>query len=297
MKILLAVDGSDESYEAVRSLKYLSRSEEVLLVHVLDVPAPAYPVMMRELAQDIYRTLERTMRDDGTRLLERVRSLLPMGTGPITEHLLVGSPADQIVELAEKHQVGLTLLGTRGFGPIKERLLGSVAHRVLSFAPGAKFVLTRPLKTLRRILLPLLGAHDAEQAFEFLQRKPFRNLPEITLCSIVPTTRPPWTTDAVSAEQMEAHALRHARDFLEDISAKLAALGYTTHSTATVGTAVAGILTEAKAVDADLILLGSRGRHGVVRMVLGSVSHALLHQGAYPLMIFSGVEQRTHALK
>lgn len=37
---------------------------------------------------------------------------------------------------------------------------------------------------------------------------------------------------------------------------------------------------------ADLILLGSRGRQGITRLVLGSVSHALLHQGIYPLMIF-----------
>ena len=92
---------------------------------------------------------------------------------------------------------------------------------------------------------------------------------------------------------MEAHALRHARDILEELSAKLGALGYTTHCTVTVGTPVAGILTEAKAITADLILLGSRGRHGVARMVLGSVSHALLHQAAYPLMMFSSGEQGT----
>jgi nucleotide-binding universal stress UspA family protein len=33
--------------------------------------------------------------------------------------------------------------------------------------------------------------------------------------------------------------------------------------------------------------MGSRGRHGVTRLVLGSVSHALLHHGRYPLMIFN----------
>ncbi len=286
MKTLLAVDGSDHSYEAVRSLKYLTRAEELLLVHVLDVPAPSYPMMMPEVAQEIYQTLEHNMRDDGNRLLDRIASLLPMDTGPVTKHLVVGSPSDQIVALAEQHKVGLTLLGTRGLGPIKERLIGSVAHRVLTFAPGAKLFLPGPMKALKDILLPLQGTQDAEQALRFLQQKPFREVATITLFTILPHTRPPWPVDAASAEQMEVHALQGARDFLNETAAKLTAMGYQTRVAAALGTPVEGILREAKAANADLILLGSRGRHGLARMVLGSVSHAILHQAAYPLLIF-----------
>lgn len=287
MKILLAVDGSDHSYEAVRSLKYLSRADELLVVHVLDVPTPAYPMMMPEVAQEIYDTLERNMREDGNRLLDRIMSLLPMDAGPVTKHLVVGSPTEQIVALAEQHRVGLTLLGTRGFGPIKERLIGSVAHRVLTFAPGAKMILPGPMKALKQILLPLQGAQDAEQALRFLQQTPFREPATVTLFSVLPHTRPPWPVDAASAEQMETHALRRAQDFLNETAGKLTALGHQTRCTASLGTPVDGILKEAKAVHADLILLGSRGRQGITRLVLGSVSHALLHQGTYPLMIFS----------
>ena len=286
MKILLAVDGSDHSYEAVRSLKYLSRADELLVVHVLDVPTRAYPMMMPEVAQEIYDTLERNMREDGNRLLDRIVSLLPMDAGPVTKHLVVGSPAEQIVALAEQHRVGLTLLGTRGFGPIKERLIGSVAHRVLTFAPGAKMILPGPMKALKQILLPLQGAQDAEQALRFLQQTPFREPATVTLFSVLPHTRPPWPVDAASAEQMETHALRRAQDFLNETAGKLTALGHQARSTASLGTPVDGILKEAKAVHADLILLGSRGRQGITRLVLGSVSHALLHQGIYPLMIF-----------
>jgi nucleotide-binding universal stress UspA family protein len=86
---------------------------------------------------------------------------------------------------------------------------------------------------------------------------------------------------------MEVHALRHAQDFLKETADKLGPLGYRTRVAASLGTPVEGILQEAKALNPDLILMGSRGRHGVTRMVLGSVSHALLHQGHYPLMIFS----------
>lgn len=287
MKTLLAVDGSDHSYEAVRALKYLSRSQELLVVHVLDVPTPAYPMMMPEVAQEIYDTLERNMREDGNRLLDRIMSLLPMDAGPVTKHLVVGSPADQIVALAEQHHIDLSVLGTRGFGPVKERVIGSVAHRVLSFAPGSKLILPGPMKALNQILLPLQGSQDAEAALRFLQQKPFRESVRVTLLTVLPHTRPPWPVDMASAEQIETHSLRAAREFLNEMAAKLTALGYQAKAAATLGTPVDSILQEAKAMQADLILLGSRGRHGLTRMVFGSVSHALLHQATYPLLIFS----------
>jgi nucleotide-binding universal stress UspA family protein len=287
MKLLLAVDGSDHSYEAVRALRYLSRADELHIVHVLDVPTPAYPSMIPEVAQEFYETAERTMREEGTRLLERIVSLLPMEVGPVTKHLVVGSPADQIIALAEQYKVDLVLLGTRGFGPIKERLLGSVAHRVLTFAPSAKLILRGPLKALDKVLLPLQGQPDAEHAVKFLERRPFRNPPTITLFTVLPHTRPPWPVDDAIAKQMESQTLRDAEDFLKETATKLTPLGHETRVVASLGSPVEGILKEARAWQPDLILMGSRGRKGVSRLVLGSVSHALLHQGTYPLMVFN----------
>ncbi len=286
MKLLLAVDGSDQSYEALRSLKYLSRADELHVVHVLDVPTPAYPMMMPEVAQELYEAVERNMREDGTRLLDRIVSLLPMDSGPVTKHLVAGSPADQLVHLIEQQQIDLTLLGTRGLGPIRERLIGSVAHRVATFAPGAKLIIPGPMKALSTVLLPLQGAQDAEQALALLRTKPFRQAPTITLFTVLPHTRPPWPVERASAEQLEARSLESARAFLARTAGALSDLGYTTKVNAALGTPVEGILAEAKAMGADLIIMGSRGRHGISRLVLGSVSHALLHQGAYPLLIF-----------
>ena len=50
MKTILAVDGSDNAYEAVHALKYLARAEQLTLLHALNVPAPAYPMMVPDVA-------------------------------------------------------------------------------------------------------------------------------------------------------------------------------------------------------------------------------------------------------
>jgi nucleotide-binding universal stress UspA family protein len=286
MNTLLAVDGSDHSYEAVRALKYLRRADELTLLHVVDAPRPAYPVMNPEVAVELYDQMERTMKDDGDRLLTHVQSLLPPNSGPVTKRLEIGSPADVIVTTAERRHVDLIVIGARGLGPVKERLFGSVSHRVLSYAPCAKLILNGPLRDLKKILLPLQGQSDAEAALRFFQKQPFQEPVNVSLLIVLPPTRPPWPVENLAAVKLEEQALQHAREFVEDVAAKIHALGHSTRSASVLGTPAATIVQEAEKSGADLIMMGSRGREGLTRFFLGSVSHAVLHQAQCPVLVF-----------
>ena len=285
MKTLLAVDGSDNSYEAVHALKYFARAEQLTLLHALAVPRPAYPMMLPKVAEDLYKTLELNMREDGERLLDRVQSLLPMHAGPSTKHLQIGSPAEVIVSMAEEQKVDLIVMGARGLGPIKERLLGSVSHSILTLAPCATLIVNGPVKNMKQILLPLQGPFDAEAAVRFLQLKPFHEAVELTLLTILPSTEPPWPGDAAAAaastEILEAQA-----DYIEGVAERLRTIGYKAHGVAVVGTPSDMILQEATTLRSDLILMGTRGRQGITRFVLGSVSHAVLHKTPCPVLVF-----------
>ena len=286
MKTLLAVDGSDNSYEAVRALKYLNRADQLILLHALNVPRPAYPMMMPEVADELYTALERSMREDGERLLERVHSLLPLHAGPTTKRLELGSPADVIVSTAEQEKTDLIVMGARGVGPIKERLLGSVSHRILTSAPCAKLIVNGPVKALKKVVLPLQGSDDRDAAIRFLQMKPFHDAVELALLTVLPSVRPPWPVGAVAAEQLEERALQSAREFIEDAATRLHSSGYQARGRAVVGTPVDMIVREAGSVGADLIMMGSRGRKGASRFVLGSVSHAVLHHMPCPVLVY-----------
>src|SRR5687767_14643667 len=149
MKTLLAVDGSENANAALRALKYFSPAEQLILLHALDVPRPAYPMMVPEVTEELYREVERNMRENGERLLDRAVSLLAPENGPITKRLRIGSPSEVIVATAEEEKVDLIVMGARGFGPIRERLLGSVSHRVLTLAPCAKLIAPGPVKAPR----------------------------------------------------------------------------------------------------------------------------------------------------
>jgi nucleotide-binding universal stress UspA family protein len=287
MKTLLAVDGSDNSYEAVHALKYFARAEQLTLLHALNVPRPAYPMMLPKVAEDLYKTLEQNMREDGERLLDRVQSLLPLHAGPTTKHLRIGSPAEVIVSMAEEQKADLIVMGARGLGPIKERLLGSVSHRILTLAPCATLIVNGPVKAMKQILLPLEGPSDAEAAIRLLQLKPFHEAVDLTLMTVLPWTEPPWPSGAAEAAAAAAtEMLEKQTEYIEGVAERLCAIGYKAHGVALLGTPSTMILQEAATLRSDLILMGTRGRQGITRFVLGSVSHAVLHKMPCPVLAF-----------
>jgi nucleotide-binding universal stress UspA family protein len=285
MNTLLAVDGSDNSYEAVHTLKYFARAEQLTLLHALNVPRPAYPMMLPEVAEEIYKTLEQSMREDGERLLNRVQSLLPTHAGPSTKHLRIGSPAEVIVSMAEEQKTDLIVMGARGLGPFKERLLGSVSHRILTLAHCATLIVNGPVKAMKQILLPLQGPFDADAAIRFLQLKPFHDAVELTLLTVLPSTEPPWPGNAAAAAA-STEILEEQADYIEGVAERLRAIGYQAHGVAVVGIPSTMILQEATTLRSDLILMGTRGRQGMTRFVLGSVSHAVLHKTPCPVLAF-----------
>jgi len=285
MKTLLAVDGSDNSYEAVHVLKYLARAEQLTLLHALNVPRPAYPMMLPEVAEEIYKTLEQSMREDGDRLLNRVQSLLPLDAGPSTKHLRMGPPAEEIVSMAEEQKVDLIVMGARGLGPVKERLLGSVSHRILTLAHCATLIVNGPVKTMKQILLPLQGPSDTESAIRFLQLKPFHDTVELTLLTVLPSTEPPWPGNA-DAAAASTEILEKQAGYFEGVAERLRAIGYQAHGVVVVGTPSTMILQEAATLRSDLILMGTSGRQGITRFALGSVSHAVLHKTPCPVLAF-----------
>jgi nucleotide-binding universal stress UspA family protein len=285
MKTLLAVDGSDNSYEAVHAMKYFVRAEQLTLLHALDVPRPAYPMMLPEVAGEQYKAFEQIMREDGERLLDRVQSLLPMHAGPSTKQLRMGSPVEVIVSMAQEQKADLIVMGARGLGPVKERLLGSVSHRILTLAPCATLIVNGPVKAMKQILLPLQGLSDAEAAIRFLQLKPFHEAIDLTLLTVLPSTGPPWPSDAAAAAA-STEKLEEQAAYIDGVVERLRAIGYQAHGVAVVGTPSSMILQQATTLRSDLILMGTRGRQGITRFVLGSVSHDVLHQMPCPVLAF-----------
>jgi nucleotide-binding universal stress UspA family protein len=82
---------------------------------------------------------------------------------------------------------------------------------------------------------------------------------------------------------------------LADAQRVAAEHGVVSNAVLVAGTPVDEIVAYADAIDADLIVLGSRGRGAVTSAVLGSVSAGVLHETQRPVLVVRGAARREAA--
>ena len=282
MRILVAIDDSEHSFVAARALSHLAVPERLVLLHALDVPAPAYPMIMPEVAQDLYRIVERDMREDGERLLNRAASVLTDGIG-VERKLEIGTPAEVIVSFAARERIDLIVMGLRGLSPTKEILVGSVSHRVASQASNAVLTVPESMPRLRKILLAVEGQDDAYRAIEFFMKKPFKAPTEVEVLTVLSLPHGRWTKESGS-EALQDMALRSAQHFAENIAARLSTVQCCAVPVTQIGSPAATILQRAEALQPDLIMVGAHTGKAATRFLLGSVSHKILHMSHRPVL-------------
>jgi YjbE family integral membrane protein len=125
--VLLAVDGSDSSAQAVRYLigvRQDLREPETLDVHLLNVQRPVSGDVSRFVAGE---TLKEYHLEGSEQALAPARVLLDAAGLKYQEHRLVGDPAQSISDAAQTHGCDLVVMGTRGMGGVAAGLIGSVA--------------------------------------------------------------------------------------------------------------------------------------------------------------------------
>jgi len=141
-KFLVAVDGSDHGWKALDLATDLAAvsDAELIILHVVSyepVPeglqqyAKVEGIPVEDLKAQFHYS--KAIGDKVTSEAEaRVRK---KGLARVTTRVTEGSPANEIVALAEAEGADMVFLGNRGFGDIGGLLMGSVSHKVMHLAP------------------------------------------------------------------------------------------------------------------------------------------------------------------
>jgi nucleotide-binding universal stress UspA family protein len=134
MKVLVAVDGSKNSLDAVQCLidhaDWYRESPEVELLTV-HLPVPKLPRMGLAVGKS---QIQRYYQEEGEARLAAARRRLEAAGIAHKATVLVGPVAETIVKRAKDTRCDLIYIGTRGMTEIGKALIGSTANKVLHLA-------------------------------------------------------------------------------------------------------------------------------------------------------------------
>jgi nucleotide-binding universal stress UspA family protein len=258
--ILAAYDGSAGSERALiwAAREARSRGTALTVCHVCVPDSAALPAGTRVMADGL-RHARDLLGPENARSLEI--------SGQVTEVLCEQSGAADMV-----------VVGSRGRGGVAGMLLGSVSWQVAAFAQCPAIVVRghwRPAGDYSPgpVVIGTDGSAASDAALEFaFEEAALRGAPLLAVCALADA---PGCLggDVRLRDDVGQSISQHEKEHPE-----VSVLRQTAQ-----GGARAALLAAAN--DAQLLVVGSRGRGGVKGMPLGSVSHALLHHAPCPVAV------------
>ncbi|MCX5874504.1 MAG: universal stress protein [Deltaproteobacteria bacterium] len=277
-RILVAIDGSSSSLHALRQAFPLARAEKGA-IQVIAV-APPYTgelslVGVREHVNDLIVAPYQKALDEALKISESYGVL-------IRTILEIGEPPETIVDTAEDLDCDLIVVGVRGSNPVKTVLMGSIAARVIGFSHIDVLAVPRGAEIdLNAILLAVDGSWSSERAtsiaFELQKSYGLR----LSALSVADIPSQLYGLDAKVAEQM----LRQAREVLDPVRTKSEAQGIPVELLLREGDAAEVINQTAKQKSAGMIIIGSHGRTGLKRLLMGSVAERVIGHALCPVLV------------
>jgi nucleotide-binding universal stress UspA family protein len=300
MRVVVATDGSAQATVAIDLVAGLSWPEgttlrvvEAIETDVLYFGGPAAAVPAFDPI-----VLEDDLRSSAAETLAQARSRLDRPGVTVETAILRGRPATQIVEEARAVVADLVVVGSRGHGSIERMLLGSVSAEVVDHAAVPVLVARAP--QVSRIVLGWDGSPSAALAAATV-RWPIFSGASVQVLSVALGGTPWWTGFPApgSAELLplymdaEAASREEHERLARDLAAELRAAGRDAVADVRSGDAATEILAAAAAMSADLIVLGSHGRTGLARLLLGSVARNVLGHASASVLVVRGPARPT----
>jgi nucleotide-binding universal stress UspA family protein len=286
--ILVPTDGSDGArIGARRGIDLAARTgadfHTLSVVNARDVE-PALSELGSVDGSDREDLLEEEAEGTVDETAELARSHL---SGQIKTAVERGIPSRNITAYADRHDIDLIVMGTHGRSGLQRALLGSVVEKTLRTA-SVPVVAVPPSadidevggETYDDVLLPTDGSEGAEVAIDW----------GVTLAEVYDTAvHTVYSVDIGRFESLEAMADIYdaleetGRSALETVRSRAREADLTVTGHIASGPAARAILSYSKEHDVDLIVMGTHGRTGVERYLIGSVTETVVRNAGVPV--------------
>lgn len=291
--VLIATDLTEDAEIALMRGRAIAHAVGApwVVVHVVPDVLRHHPLVPSRDENDAILALD-LAKQTAELVTQQVSRVLRVSADHYRVRIELGDAEDEIVRVAEEERAQLIVVGAKprhGRDPV----LGHVAERVVRYG-HAPVLVARAGEHTRRLLLATDFTEGALPALELAARLVDRAGANVTLIHVMPWPKStalvpassafgsPWMPPSTPAiEQLEALGLAMLESLAEQ---------YHFHSFEQLeGDPAEGIIRRADEIAADTIVMGSHGRTGLQRLVLGSVAERVIRESTRSVLVVRAV--------
>lgn len=283
--ILVPTDGSDHAARAAAHAACLAEAfgATIHLLNVVDVDAEAGPFSAGGVGEEYLELLG----EAGRETVEETAATLEYDD--VRTAVVTGRPAPGILDYVDEEGIELVVMGTHGRTGVQRYVLGSVAERVVSLADVPVLTVragedTGPVEGYDEILVPTDGSEAAKVAIDpalaVAEVRDARihavNVIHVGAMAASPElTVPPETISALESIGEEA---------TERIAERARDAGLDAVTSVQQGTPAETLIDYTEENDIDLVAMGTAGRTGLSRFLLGSTTEQVIRHAEMPVL-------------
>ncbi len=268
-KVLLAHDFSKSSENVVSTAIGLAKvfNSKVLLIHVLpdEINDEKIKLLLRDTADQKLEEAAKRIQDEGVQVIKSM--------------LKFGSAHENIVDAAQKERVNLILVGSGETAKGEKFQLGTTAHQIIQGSEQPVYVVKdHSTLDVKRILCPIDFSNNSKRALKNAITIARRLEAELHILNVIESQGFKWFSMEkeleIERDQQQKQLQEKLNRFLEEFNL----VGLTWHQEIRNGDASKEILDSIAENDIDLLLMGTSGKTGLSRLVIGSVTEKVIRE-------------------
>ncbi len=253
MRILIAYDGSETSSCILSDLAIAGFPAQVecMVISVGELLQMGEPIDMETAKLTAFQACD------------YIRTHFPFWS--VESYVEAGYPPKEILNLIDKWKADIVILGSHGYHILGRFLFGSVSHKVITSASCSVRVARKSFQDVSlksKIIVGVDGSVQSIACIDAIIKRVWSKNSEVRLVTVV--------------EHEKDENISKAQEIQSLLKVKLMESNFAVSSIIKSGDAKGVLLDEAKHWQANNIFVGSRGLGTLKRLLLGSVSMAVV---------------------
>lgn len=276
-KILVAYDGSPTAKNALAVGAEIAKSEKSW-IKVLAV----VPVYDGDLELFGVSNIKDTITGPGQDLLAEAKILAREHGVQVLTNLEQGEPFDRIVNVADDENCNLIVMGRSGLSHLERELMGGVTARVIGHTDRHVLIVQENAHLdWKNILVATDGSANSESAVTHAISIAREHGSKINAVSVAHTNE---EVIALAPEHVQ-YLVEKSLEYLENVQSRCEENGVAVETFVREGEPHAQITDLANEIDATIIIMGTQGRKGLNRLLMGSVTERTIGYARCPVLI------------